>query len=225
MGFVEIFERMEGGRDLAPVRSQGERYYVFGGVPPAEVVAQTRWPAGFEYVGSSHYIASAGVTAKTHYDLWWAFLLQLHGKKRIKLFPPSDYSFMYPVQDARTDHDRRSLVDLVNPDLDRYQLLRRLHGLEVTLAAGDLFFLPSRWWHEVDTQEFSIGINRRFRRSSLHYFRDLAGYSFNALKSRYVYRTTSKFPVRIQRQLLAHSFEAIKTDCRCVFRSLIPAPR
>ena len=198
MGFSEIFERMKPGSGSAPLRSQGERYYVFGGVPPPRVISGTRWPEGFEYVGSSHYIASEGVTAKAHYDLWWAFLLQLHGRKRIRLFPPSDYSFLYPVHNADNGQDRRSMVDLNKPDLDRYPLVGRLHGVEVTLSEGDLFFLPSRWWHEVDTPEFSIGINRRFRRNSFDCFRDLAGHFLHALKSRYLYRSTSGLPVRIR---------------------------
>jgi hypothetical protein len=199
----EIFER-ESNRAAFPTE---ENVYVFGGKTPGVFLERTYWPDGYEYCGSSNYIASAGIRAKLHYDLWHAFLLQVHGEKRVKLYPPSDYSFLYPVHHLESGFSRRSRVDIRCPDYERFPMSRRLSpGIEVTLRPGDMLYLPCRWWHEVEALSFSIGFNRRFKVGPVEYFSQAAAQGWQCLKGRYWYRSAADMPVRTIGELVRRGF-------------------
>jgi hypothetical protein len=202
----EIFER-ESNPAAFPAR---ENIYVFGGKPPQAFLDPRYWPDAYDYCGSSHYIASAGIRARLHYDLWQAFLLQTHGEKRLTLYPPSDYSFLYPIHHLESGLSRRSRVDVRCPDYTRFPLSRRLSpGLEVTLRPGDLLYLPCRWWHEVEALSFSIGFNRRFKVGPLAYFSQAAAHGWQCLKGRYWHRSAADLPVRTIGELVRNGFGAL----------------
>ena len=138
MTFRELFERILGQGKWQPLIDANERYYMFGGKAPKGLLEALPWPSDLKFVGSSPYVASEGVTAKAHYDHWYAFLVQLHGTKAVKLFPPWDYSFIYPQHEKRASAPRRALVDLNNPDFEQFPLLKQLHGEIAVLNAAQV---------------------------------------------------------------------------------------
>ncbi|TKB96572.1 MAG: hypothetical protein E5W81_04050 [Mesorhizobium sp.] len=188
MTFRELFDRILGQRKWRPLIDANERYYMFGGKVPSSLLEALPWPSDLEFVGSSPYVASEGVTAKAHYDHWYAFLVQLHGTKAVKMFPPWDYSFIYPQHEKTADKPRRALVDLNNPDFDQFPLLKQLHGEIAVLNAGDVLYMPVHWWHEVETEGFSVSINRRLKRSALDWAGALLVFGYQVLQGAYHYR-------------------------------------
>ena len=187
MSFRELFERILGQGEHRAIIDGAERYYMFGGKVPKGLLEALPWPSDLQFVGSSPYVASEGVTAKAHYDHWYAFLVQLHGTKAVKLFPPWDYSFIYPQHETTADAPRRALVDLNNPDFEQFPLLRQLHGEIAVLNAGDLLYMPVNWWHEVETEGFSVSINRRLRRSALDWSGALLLFGYHVLRGAFRY--------------------------------------
>ncbi|ESX78372.1 hypothetical protein X757_06825 [Mesorhizobium sp. LSHC414A00] len=211
MTFQELFERILGQGEWQPLMDPNERYYMFGGKVPSSLLEALPWPSDLEFIGSSPYVASEGVTAKAHYDHWYAFLVQLHGTKAVKMFPPWDYSFIYPEHEKTTDNPRRALVDLNNPDFNQFPLLKQLHGEIAVLNAGDLLYMPVDWWHEVETAGFSVSINRRLRRSALDWAGALLIFGYSVLQGAYRYGI-EPIPSKEIKGLATHAYDEWKSD-------------
>lgn len=103
------------------------------------------------------------------------------------MFPPWDYSFIYPQHKRTADKPRRALVDLNNPDFDQFPLLKQLRGEIAVLNAGDLLYMPVHWWHEVETEGFSVSINRRLKRSAQDWAGALLVLGYHILQGAYRY--------------------------------------
>ena len=113
--------------------------------------------------------ASGGVTP-VHYDGTSNFLCQLTGRKRLLLFSPAESWRLYPYPATHPMY-AFAMVDIENPDLDRFPSFQHCRGVEAVLEPGDALFLPSHWWHYVkqfDGEEtislnFWIGARRNDR--------------------------------------------------------------
>ncbi len=79
-----------------------------------------------------------------------ALISQVHGQKRIILYPPTDFRRLYPHPRRlhRSPHEY-SRVDFSNPDLAEFPELKGARRLELVLSGGDALFVPVHWWHAV----------------------------------------------------------------------------
>ena len=91
--------------------------------------------------------------------------IQLAGRKKVRLFPPLDGSFVYRevrklsgkpytsdvIRDDEMMHgvEKKLLDDLVWTDKPSNIALNGLHGIEAELGPGDGIFIPQRWWHSI----------------------------------------------------------------------------
>jgi lysine-specific demethylase 8 len=98
-----------------------------------------------------------GCVSPLHYDPMDNVLMQFVGTKRVIMYPPEAY--IYPGVDGYQSNT--SPLDPEGPlDLEKYPLAAELPPpFECTLAAGDLLYIPSKWWHFIRTIETSISIN------------------------------------------------------------------
>ena len=186
MSYREVFDKIASERD-------GVRYYVFGDYTPAEIWKSLPWPKPVH--GSTIYVTSGDTLSKAHFDFWNVFLIQIEGRKSWKLFSPSDYPFMYPVHNSVTGEVKRCLADLDTPDFKTYPLLRRVTCHHVTAGAGDLLWMPPRWWHEVRTESFSVTLNASLYQSRAESAREILSYFGNSLRARFVYRSSHHIPL------------------------------
>jgi hypothetical protein len=89
------------------------------------------------------------------------------GKRRFTLFPPDQFANLYAGPIDHTPAGRPvSMVDLANPDFDRFPRFREaLENAQVTeLGPGDAIFIPSLWWHQVESlAPFNILVNYWWR--------------------------------------------------------------
>jgi hypothetical protein len=104
-----------------------------------------------------------------HYDLPDNLACVTAGRRRFTLFPPEQLPNLYvgPL-DFTPAGQPVSLVDLARPDLQRYpRFSRALAAAQVAeLAPGDAIFIPSMWWHQVESLErFNVLINYWWRSS------------------------------------------------------------
>ena len=104
-----------------------------------------------------------------HYHAYQhAMICQIHGSKRVRLFPPGDSPFLYPYPlERETRHYQTSKVDFAAPDLEKFPKLSRAHPLEAHLEAGDALFIPVHFWHAAygsgRVMSTSLFWNARFR--------------------------------------------------------------
>jgi len=103
------------------------------------------------------------ITTPTHVDEWNNVGCVVAGRRRFTLFPPEQIANLYigPLDFAPTGAPM-SLVSLRNPDFARYpkfrEALAAAHVAE--LAPGDAIFIPSLWWHHVESLEpFNVLVN------------------------------------------------------------------
>lgn len=91
-----------------------------------------------------------------HFDLPDNIACVVAGRRRFTLFPPDEVGNLYigPL-DLTPAGQPISLVDHVRPDLDRFpryaRALERVQTFE--LLPGDALFIPSQWWHGVESLE------------------------------------------------------------------------
>jgi hypothetical protein len=104
-----------------------------------------------------------------HYDLPDNLACVAAGRRRFTLFPPDQMENLYvgPI-DFTPAGQQISLVDFHQPDLERFprftQALER--ALVVDMSPGDAIFIPSMWWHHVESLDnLNVLVNYWWRKS------------------------------------------------------------
>lgn len=89
----------------------------------------------------------------THYDDADNIACVVAGRRRFTLFPPHQIKNLYvgPLEFTPAGATI-SMASLVNPDFDRFPLLREAldQALVADLEPGDGLFIPTLWWHHVE---------------------------------------------------------------------------
>ena len=104
-----------------------------------------------------------------HFDLPDNLACVVAGRRRFTLFPPEQLANLYigPL-DVNPAGQAVSLVDFATPDFDRFPRFAQAleHAQVVELEAGDAVFIPSMWWHHVESlTPFNVLINYWWRQS------------------------------------------------------------
>lgn len=103
------------------------------------------------------------ITVPAHFDEASNIAVVAAGKRRFTLFPPEQVKNLYigPL-DYTPAGQPVSLVNLRSPDLTRFPNypIAFEHALSVELSPGDAIFIPSPWWHHVESlSPFNVLIN------------------------------------------------------------------
>jgi hypothetical protein len=132
--------------------------------------AETQLGLRFPATHLNLWVGWGGHTSCLHYDPMDGTLVQLHGVKKLLLFPPSQLYHLYPfpvIKHLYHGLKLRSVYSQVypdRPDLDAFPnfKLAMAHAQEITLHPKEILFLPAGWWHEVTAlgEEMVCSINR-----------------------------------------------------------------
>src|SRR5262245_16037508 len=121
-----------------------------------------RAPLASIWIGNRTRIAA-------HHDLPDNVACVVVGHRRFTLFPPEQLPNLYvgPL-DFNPAGQAISLVDFAHPDFERFprfaEALRHAHVAE--LGPGDAIFIPSLWWHHIESLEpINVLVNYWWRRS------------------------------------------------------------
>lgn len=103
------------------------------------------------------WVAPGGHVECLHYDTLDGILIQLHGSKKVLLFPPSQTYNLYPFSvfvHLLHGLELRAWFSKVypeNPDFVAFPKLKRAleHKQEVILKPGEMLYIPIGWWHKV----------------------------------------------------------------------------
>ena len=85
------------------------------------------------------------------------FLIQVVGRKRVVLFPPS------AIQDLYLVGDKSQVLDIDNPDIDAYPRFSQAQRLECVMHPGDVLFMPALWFHNVTSIDYGVAVNTFWR--------------------------------------------------------------
>lgn len=123
-------------------------------------------------------INSFPMTLWMHYDTLDNVLCQIVGRKKVTLFPPSQYNNLYMVDSSS------HVLNMTTPNLERFPrfIEASKHKFEVILEPGDMVFIPALWFHHIETiqsdaDEYSISVNVFYEhfQSSMYDKKDLYG--------------------------------------------------
>ncbi|KAG8178704.1 hypothetical protein JTE90_011630 [Oedothorax gibbosus] len=142
-------------------------YNYMNGIFPedSEIVKDTNWSRfGFpEVTGNdcTFWLGSIGAYTPCHSDSYGCNLvLQVLGRKKWTLFPPPDRTFLYPTRIPYEESSVFSSVNILDPDLVLHPLFKCSQPHVVILEPGDVLFVPSKWWHFVESlDEITTSIN------------------------------------------------------------------
>jgi hypothetical protein len=104
-----------------------------------------------------------------HHDLPDNLACVAVGHRRFTLFPPSELANLYigPL-DFTPAGQAISLVDFANPDYERFPRFvdARERAQVAELGPGDAIFIPSMWWHHIESLDsLNVLINYWWRQS------------------------------------------------------------
>ena len=112
------------------------------------------------------------VRVAAHFDVPDNIACVVAGRRRFTLFSPEQVANLYvgPL-DLTPAGQPISLVDVAKPDLTRFPRFAQAleHAQTVELMPGDALFMPSQWWHAVESLEpVSALVNFWWRQSPAH---------------------------------------------------------
>ena len=102
------------------------------------------------------WVGPQGSMTPLHYDSRDNLICQYVGTKHLLLFPPSQIKCLY-TRGLAPSWSR--VPDPRHPDLKAFPRFAHARGVEVTLVAGELLYLPARWSHFVVNQDTSVMVN------------------------------------------------------------------
>lgn len=112
--------------------------------------------------------------SQLHHDFHDNLYCVVEGSKTFTVFPPEDARHLYPAgqvtsiepngvihyqQDASIKNKHFSQVDTELVDTRRFPAFQNASPQRVEVQAGDLFYMPAGWFHEVQSRGRHIAIN------------------------------------------------------------------
>ena len=152
--------------------------------PPTYYVGSTmidHWLPGFRAendigLGDREHLMSIWLGNRSriaaHYDFPNNIACSVVGRRRFTLFPPDQAENLYvgPLEFTPSGQPI-SLVDTCNPDLAKYPKYEQAMAASFTvdLEPGDALFIPSMWWHHVESLEaFNVLVNYWWRTTPVY---------------------------------------------------------
>jgi hypothetical protein len=93
------------------------------------------------------FFGGQGSSVKMHYDIDCSnvFLTQFQTRKKVTLFSPKQSKYLYHLPFTVA-----SMVDMNQPDVDKYPALAKVEGWEGIIGHGETIFIPSMYWHFIE---------------------------------------------------------------------------
>ncbi|XP_043273186.1 HSPB1-associated protein 1 [Venturia canescens] len=119
---------------------------------------------GFDKNGfdSTLWIGSKRAHTNCHQDSYGCNLVaQIHGRKLWLLFPPDTGNAMKPTRVPYEESTIYSEYNFFCPTIKDEESIMNIkkNARLVVLEPGDVLLVPNRWWHYVESLDFSISIN------------------------------------------------------------------
>ncbi|XP_066131874.1 bifunctional peptidase and arginyl-hydroxylase JMJD5 isoform X1 [Saccopteryx bilineata] len=110
-----------------------------------------------EQITINAWFGPAGTVSPLHQDPQQNFLVQVLGRKYIRLYSPQESEALYP-HDTHLLHNT-SQVDVESPDLEKFPRFAEAPFLSCVLAPGEILFIPVKYWHYVRALDLSFSVS------------------------------------------------------------------
>ncbi|KAM5328550.1 bifunctional peptidase and arginyl-hydroxylase JMJD5 isoform 2-T2 [Glossophaga mutica] len=110
-----------------------------------------------EEITINAWFGPPGTISPLHQDPQQNFLVQVLGRKYIRLYSPQESEALYP-HDTHLLHNT-SQVDVENPDLERFPGFAEAPFLSCILSPGEILFIPVKYWHYVRALDLSFSVS------------------------------------------------------------------
>lgn len=104
------------------------------------------------------FFGAKGIKVRIHQDMDMSnvMLTQFYGRKKVVVIAPEYSHLLYKLP-----FNTHSLIDLDNPDYEKYPGLRYIEGYECVLEHGDSLFMPSGYWHYITYVDGGFSVSYR----------------------------------------------------------------
>lgn len=113
---------------------------------------------GKPYVRAKLWLGPVGTVTPLHWDVPHNLVVQLTGRKRWLLFPPSQSRALYP-RGLLFGMPNFSRVDPERPDLSRFPRFSGAVGFHAVVGLGETLFIPRGWWHYTRLLDDAVTLN------------------------------------------------------------------
>ncbi|MEU6584475.1 cupin-like domain-containing protein [Nocardia sp. NPDC046763] len=172
---VEVLEYDEIMDAIFENPKQGKKYYsrtAADNRPLADQLPKRVGTRTQSDAASSVWMGQAGNLTPLHQDPWHGLLIQLYGRKRVRLFPPDEYHNVYGrVPVTASDMYTELPSEDYDPDLEEFPKLRNSQYFDVTLDIGDILYIPMFWWHQVESIDPAISYVARYNPNYFEFMR------------------------------------------------------
>lgn len=111
------------------------------------------------FVSEYLWIGAAGSVTGLHNDDEANFLMQLHGRKHVLLYPPRDGPKLY----TNSRYDKGTVCSsadpYASPAAEAWPLLAEAEPWQCVLAPGEQLFIPRFWWHRCECVGLDLSIS------------------------------------------------------------------
>lgn len=106
------------------------------------------------------WFGEAGNATPLHYDPTHNFLVQIYGRKYIRLFSPSDTKYLYQ-HNRETDgaFHLSQIKDIDKIDVQYHPKFKYATAFEAILSPGNTLYIPPGWWHDVRSLDPAISLS------------------------------------------------------------------
>lgn len=143
---MRALESGEAGLDCCYVGSTPVDHHLPGLRAQNDIPLADRQPLVSMWFGNRTRVAA-------HFDLPENLACVAAGRRRFTLFPPEQAANLYPGPlDFNPAGQAISLVDFYAPDYERFPRYREAidAALVAEMVPGDVLYVPSMWWHQVE---------------------------------------------------------------------------
>jgi Cupin-like domain len=102
------------------------------------------------------WIGPGGTITPLHHDRVNVLLVQIKGRKLVKLIPPNQIHKVYNYYDVYSELDLDTEIDP-----GKYPKAKDLKILEITVNPGEALLIPVGWWHWVKSLDVSITLTHQ----------------------------------------------------------------
>ncbi|KAI5082355.1 hypothetical protein GOP47_0002098 [Adiantum capillus-veneris] len=105
------------------------------------------------------WLGPTGTITPLHRDPYYNVFAQVWGSKYIRVYAPTESEKLYPFK-SNLYLRNTSEVDIDAKDaFQRWPDLQNAEYLECILNAGEMLFIPKKWWHYVKSREVSLSFS------------------------------------------------------------------